>query len=807
MASLFQDIRFGFRMLLKNPNVSIFAALALAIGIGANTALFSLIYNVLLSPLPFPHPEEIMWLQTTWRGGGQGSTSGPDYLDWTEQNTVFQELCAMDTYCKFSLTGMGEPKALVGFRATTNFFDAVGGPPAIGRGFLPEESESGKERVAVLSHRIWKELFDSDPNIVGKQITLGEEPWTVIGVAPPMMGFIEEMAQLFVPFKKEDLNRNRGSHYLGILGRLKAGVSLKQAQAEMDLIASRLEEKYVDSNKSKGVIIQPLQAMLVREIKTAFLVLYGAVGFLLLIACVNVANLLLAKAGSRSKEIAIRTALGAGRWRIFRQALTESVVLSLFGGCLGLMFALWGLDALRYIAPRGVETGGVGIPGFDEISIDPTIMGFTLVLSLMTGLLFGVVPAWQISKSKINEMLKEGGRGSSSGSSRHRILGGLAMAEIALALILLMGAGLLIASFYHLQNTSPGFDPNHVLAVQIERPSTPANQVYKQRVRFFKNIVERAAALPGVESAAAINMHPLSPYNANNAFIIEGRPLPIGEYNTAEYRMVTPDYFKTMKIPLMKGRYFTDGDNENGKPVTIVNDEFVQRFLPKEEPIGKRIEQGGQLKEIVGVVGNVKLRSLNAEGFTPFTYIPIDQDCWMMMTVVMKVKSDPMSLAPAIRREIWDADPNQPILWIRTMNQIVGASVSVQRFCMILLSVMAGVALLLAVIGIYGVMAFSVQERTHEIGIRMALGAQVPDILKLVVKKGFLLTFAGLLIGLAGGFAATRLMRSMLYQIDAADPLTYILAPIVLLTVAMLACYIPARKAAKTDPMATLRCE
>ncbi|MEW6234484.1 MAG: ABC transporter permease [Candidatus Omnitrophota bacterium] len=807
MTSLIQDIRFGFRMLLKNPNVSIFAALALAIGIGANTALFSLIYSVLLSPLPFPQPEEIMWVQTTWRGGGQGNSSGPDYLDWVEQNTVFQELCAMQTDCKFSLTGMGEPKALLGIRATTNFFDAIGGTPALGRGFLPEESEGGKERVAVLSDRLWKNLFASDPNIVGKKIALGEEPWTVIGVAPPMMGFIEEMAQLFVPFKKEDLNRNRGSHSLGILGRLKEGASLDQAQAEMSLIANRLEEKYVDSNKNKGVIVQPLKEMLVREIKTAFLILYGAVGFLLLIACVNVANLLLAKAGSRSKEIAIRTALGAGRWRIFRQALTESVVLSLFGGCLGLMFALWGLDALRFIAPRGVETGGVGIPGFDEIGIDPAIMGFTLVLSLMTGLLFGVVPAWQISKSKINEILKEGGRGSSSGSSRHRILGGLVIAEIALALILLMGAGLLIASFYNLQNATLGFDPNHVLAAQIERPSTPMNQDWRSRARFFNRIVERIAALPGVESAAAINMHPLTPYNSNNSFIIEGRPRPVGEFITAEYRTITPDYFKTMNIPLIKGRFFTDDDKENNKIVTIVNEEFVRRFLPKEEPIGMRIEQGGQLKEIVGVVGDVKLRSLNDEVFTPFTYIPVNQDSWLMMTLVARVKGEPLALASALRREIWDADPNQPILWIRTMNQIVGASVSVQRFCMILLSAMAGVALLLAIIGIYGVMAFSVQERTHEIGIRMALGAQVPDILKMIVKKGFFLTCVGLTIGLAGGFAATRLMRGMLYRIDAADPLTYIFAAIVLLLVAMLACYIPARKAAKTDPMVTLRCE
>jgi len=394
MTFLFQDIRFGIRMLLKNPSVTLFAVLALAIGIGANTALFSLIYNVLLSPLPFSQPDKLVWVQTVWRGGGQGSNSGPDYLDWVEQNTVFQSLCAMQMGIKMNLTGMEEPKALKGVRATTNLFETIGGAPFLGRGFLPEEAEIGKERVVVLGHRLWQNLFNSDPNIVGKQITLNDAPWTVIGIASPLMGFIEEMAQIYVPFLYNNLNQSRGGHYLNVMGRLQDGVDIRQAQAEMDTIASGLSDKYVESNKNKGVVIESLHEVLIRDIRSAFLILYGAVGFLLLIACVNVANLLLAKAGSRSKEIAIRTALGAGRFRIFRQVLTESVVLSILGGCLGLMMALWGLDLFRYIAPRSVESGGSGIPGFEEIGIDSTILGFTLILATLTGILFGIVPAW-----------------------------------------------------------------------------------------------------------------------------------------------------------------------------------------------------------------------------------------------------------------------------------------------------------------------------------------------------------------------------------------------------------------------------
>jgi len=404
-------------------------------------------------------------------------------------------------------------------------------------------------------------------------------------------------------------------------------------------------------------------------------------------------------------------------------------------------------------------------------------------------------------------MLKESGRGSSAGSSRHHILSSLVVAEIALSLVLLMGAGLLIKSFYHLQNIDPGFRSDHILAVSMELPQTKENEDYKKRVVFYNQVVERISVLPGVESCSAINMHPMSTSNSNDSFIFEGRPLPPGEFIAAEHRTITPDYFQTMKIPLIKGRFFTSQDDDRSKPVVIVSQEFARRFLPDEEPLGMKINHGDQLKEIVGVVGNVKLRYLTAEGFTPYMYFPIDQDCWYAMTVLTRTHGDPFALASSVRQVIGDIDPNQPILWMQTMNQLIGASFSVQRFCMILLSGMAVIALLLAVIGIYGVMAFSVQERIHEIGIRMALGAQTSDILRMVIVKGLQLALIGLGIGLAGSLVVTRLMAGMLYQMSANDPLTYVLVPVILMFVALLACYLPARKAAKTDPMITLRCE
>lgn len=815
--SLLQDIRFGVRMLFKNRAVTVFAVLALAVGIGANAALFSIIYGVLLSPLPFPDPEQLMWVETYWgetKTNVVGISSGPDYLDWERENTTFRNLAAFRPFKRFNLSGLGDPVALQGFQVTVNFFDTLKDKPilergfALGRSFLPEESKPGKGHVIVLNHRLWQDLFGGDPGIIGKKIVLDDEPWTVIGITPPTMGFLEEMAQVFVPIvPEEEYSWNRGNHNLCVMGRLKPEATIEQAQAEFNVLTKRLEEQYVDTNKNQRVRIYPLGEILVKGARAAFLVLNGAVGFLLLISCVNVANLLLAKSGARSKEIAIRSALGAGQLRIFRQVLTESVVLALVGGLLGLLLGVWGLKTLQLFTPRLANLGNCKVPGLDDAGLNPIVLGFTAILSILTGILFGILPAWQTTKVQIHETLKESARSASSGSSRHRLLGGLVSSEVALALILLMGSGLLIKSFYLLQSENPGFNPRNVLAIQIERLHNPDTSVHQNRARFYNDVLKRFKALPGVESAAVINIHPMTPFNIHDSFYLEGRPLPPGEYLSAEYRTATEEYFQTMRIPLLKGRFFTETDDDKNKRVILVNREFVNDVLPDEEPIGKRIVMGGNLLEIIGVVGNEKLRTLNSAQFVPFVYVPVNQNSWHMVTFLIRAKGDPLALINAARREIWQVDPNQPILWSRSMEQIVGDSVSVERFSMILLTIMAGVALLLAMIGIYGVMTYAVNERRHEIGIRMALGAQVADILKLIIQKGMTLTAAGIVIGIGGSFALTRLMKSLLYQTGVTDPITFILAPAILLAVAFLACYFPAWKAAKTDPLVTLRHE
>jgi putative ABC transport system permease protein len=809
MSSLLQDIRFGIRMLFKNTYVTIFAILALSIGIGANTALFSLVYGVLFSPLPFNEPENLLWIQTHWKAtGGQGSCSGPDFNDWKEHNTSFENLCAINPGTKYSLTGVDTPIGLEGFRCTVNFLETLKETPLLGRGFRPEDAQEGNHRVVILSHRIWSNVFDADPDIIDKIITIDEEPYTVIGVMRPIMGFIEEMAQIYTPITEESLLNGRGSHYLGVMGRLKPGITIENAQAELNVIAAQLEQQYIESNKNKGVIVHPLHETLVEEIRPVFLILYGAVGFLLLIACVNVANLLLAKSNSRSREIAIRCALGAGRIRIFRQVLTESVILSLVSGALGLLLGFWSLNGLQLISPRLLNTaGGSSIPGMDEIRLDLTVLLFTIGISMITGLLFGIFPAWHASKSKINEALKEGGRGTSSGASHHRILNVLVVSQVALALILLVGSGLLINSFYRLHNTNPGFESKNLLAIHMERTRSGSKGDDNNVVAFFNDMIDRYKAIPGVQTAAAINIHPLTPHNSNNGFTVENRPMEPGEYYSAENRVITPDYFQTIKIPLIQGRYFDVQDNDDSKKVIIVNQEFTKRIFPNEDALGKRIHLNGNLVEIVGIVGNIKFRSLSAENYKPFMYRPIEQVPRREMTFVIRTENDPNQLANVARQEIWNIDPNQPILWIKTMDRIVGDSISIERFSMILLTVIAVIALLLAVIGIYGVMLYSVNERTNEIGVRMALGAQVSDILTLIVCKGITLTIFGVIIGLAGSIYLMKFLSSMLYEISSVDITTFAATSLLLILVAFLACFIPARKAAQVDPMITLRCE
>jgi putative ABC transport system permease protein len=805
MKTLWQDVRYGVRMLTKRPGFTVTAALVLALGIGANTALFSVVHSVLLSPLPFKDAERIVLVQTLWRSsGGRGSVSGPDYIDWDERNRVMEGLSAFDI-CRLSLTGAGEPLALQGFRTTDNFFDVLQpNKMALGRSFRPDESQSGNHYVTVLSHNLWRDRFDSDPDIVGKTITLDGAPYTVVGVAGSMMGFIEEMVRIYVPLQREELIKgHRGSHYLNVLGRIKPDISFAQAQAQMDQVAMQVERENPNTNVNKGVRIEPLHEMLIDSVRTAFLVLYGAVTVLLLVACVNVSNLLVAKASARSREIAIRQALGAGRGRLIRQLLTESVLLGIIGGILGLILAFWSLDMLQLIAPRIQQTGGGGIPGFEEIRVSLPVLGFTIGLSLIAGLFFGMVPAWQGSRHGLSNTLKETGQSVSRGRTRHRTLGTLVVAQIALAMILLTGAGLLIKSFIKLQKSNPGFNADRLLALHVVRPDTAENSNQRNRADYCNRVIEKLAAMSGVEAAGAIDMHPMNPSNSNSTFSIVGKEVS----PSAENRLASCDYFHCLGIPLMQGRTFTPQDNDQGQKVVVVSQELVRRYLADRDPIGQVIKFWGDERTIVGVVGDVKIRTLRSDDYSAFVYMPIAQQCRYNMTFFIRTTGEPIQWAGAARKVLWDIDPSQPILYVETMDQLVLNSISVERFCAILLTVMAGVALIMALVGLYGVMAFAVTERRNEIGIRMALGAQDKDILRLVIKKAFVLTIIGLVIGLACTLAVCRLMASLLYNMSIYDPATFVLIPVLLFTVAMLACYLPARKAAQLDPLETLRYE
>jgi len=802
VSTLFSDIKFGVRMPAKRPAVTATAVVILALGIGANTALFTIVQNVLLSPLSFADSERLMMVEPQWTSGDlNGSSSGPDYLDWRDRNTVFDGLTAF-TMDKINLTKAGDAVTVKGFHVTANFFEVFNDTMTLGRGFREDEDQAGKREVVVLSHKLWRERYGSAPDILNRQIAIEKVPHTVVGVAAQTMGFLDEFAEIYVPIDRQQLAQNRGNHHVVVMGRLKEKVTVAQAQSQMSQVAQQLSKEYPDTNRDKGVHVGSLHERLIGSIRPAFVILYGAVTLLLLVACINISNLLVANASVRRREMAIRQALGGGRWRLVRQLLTESVLLGLLGGALGLFLAFAGLDVLQLIAPKLQETG-TSIPGFSEIRIDPAVLGFTLALSLIASLIFGMIPAWQGSGFHLSNTLKETGVGLSRGPRRHRTLGTLVIAQIALAFVLLAGAGLLVKSFALLQRRDPGFKAEGLLALQIDRPQSEKTVGDMKPAAFFQLATEKLAALPGVESAGAVHLRPLNPDNNNAGLGIVGSE----HRQNAEIRVVTNDYFRCLGIPLHQGRSFTDQDSAQGQVVVIVNQEFVDRLVRDRDPIGQKVDFWGRRRTIVGVVGNVTLNTLRSVGCKPFAYIPHTQREEYGMTVFVRTKGDPIALAGAARRVIREVDANQPIHSISTMSQLALESISVERFCTILIGGMACVALFMALVGLYAVMAFAVNERRREIGIRMALGAEKLDILLLVIKKAFLLTVVGLVVGLTGALIVSRYTSSLLYRISAWDPATFVSVPLLLFTVAMLACYLPARKATRLDPMRVLRYE
>jgi putative ABC transport system permease protein len=805
---MFQDLRFGLRMLLKHKGFTAIAILTLSLGVGANTAIFSIVNAVLLRPLPFAEPERLLWFGG-WAGADkeQGVTPA-DFLDYREQCQSFTQIAAsVSDGISMNLSGGGEPERIKGGYVTANYLDVFGVKPAMGRTFAAEEglegvNMEGGDRVVVLSHELWRRRYGADPAIINQTITLDKRNVTVIGVMPPQFQHppgVELWLPFSFPASPQSAFRSREFHFLRPVARLKPGVTRAQAQAEVETIARRLQSLYPKTNANQSLFLWPLQERLVGNIRLTLLTLLGAVGCVLLIACANVANLLLARASARGREIAVRSALGASRGRVVRQLLTESLALAALGGLGGMILAKWGVNLM---APLSADY----LPRADEVRINATVFGFTSAVALITGLLFGLAPALQSARLDLTEALKDGAKGAGSGARRRRTLNLLVVGEVALAMMLLVGAGLLINSFVRLQQVSPGFDEKNLLTARIDIPNPYAQPEKKQQ--FFEQLRQRVAALPGVEAVGMVTELPLARQSADFNFNIEGRPDPApGQSPHADVRNVNQDYFRAMRIPLRKGRNFTEAEVRENAKVVLISDELARLCFAGEDPLGKRLFLGSigkELFEIIGIVGDVRHRGLES-GLRQTIYFPSLRLGYANLAI--RTTNDPVSLAAAVRREVAAIDPNQPVADIKTMERWVSESVAQPRFRTLLLGLFSGAALLLAMVGIYGVMSYAVSQRVHELGVRMALGARAGDVLRLVIKQGMRLALAGVAIGLAAAFALTRLIKDLLFGVRATDPLTFATIALLLTGVALVACYLPARRATKVDPLVALRHE
>jgi len=802
LETLLQDVRYCGRMLLKHPSFTLIIVLTLALGIGANTATFSIVNAVLLRPFPYQSPEQLVMIG---EGASGGAVSYPNFADWKDDRNIFSSTSAVRGNENFNLTGAGEPERLQGRLVSAGFLSTLGVSPALGRDFLVEDDRPGVTPTTIISYGLWTRRFASDQGIIGKQITLNNQSFTVIGVAPRGFEF-EQPADVSVPIGlSADRFKARGSDPgIRVVARMGSGVVLQQAQTQLNVIYQRLEQEYPKSNTGRRAYLTSLQESFVGDVRQPLLILLGSVGLVLLIACANVANLLLVRASTRRREISVRVALGASRRRIIRQLLTESIMLSLIGALLGMLVAYWGTSLVANQLPAE-------IPRLSQANIDSRVLIFTIGVSLVTGLLFGLAPAIQSSRLNLTDCLKEGDRGASD--RRQYLRSGLVVCEVALTLTLLVGAGLLVKSFRNVLQVDPGFNARKLLTMQVSVNNPDGNQV----ASFFRQLQENVTRIPGVTAFAISNGLPLGVAN-HPTFFIQGRPLPEPGQETGAVRYtVSPGYFDAMGIQLKRGRVFTPQDTPD-TPLVMIIDEALAQYFQNEDPIGKQISQsreGSPKYEIIGVVGHVEQDSLESQTvrtpqfYLAFNQIPPDRlpGYVRRINLLSRTNVDPSSLTSAVRDQIAALNKDQAIFNVRTMEEIVGQSVAPRRFSMMLLSVFALFALALASIGIYGVMSYAVTQRTREIGLRMTLGAQRGNVLRLVIGDGMKLTLAGVLLGVVAAFALTRTIKSLLFGVSATDPVTFISIALLLLLVALLACWIPARRATKVDPMIALRYE